>query len=84
MRYEMLFKDLPDMLTVPQAAQQLRIGKNHAYELIRQGKLMAISVGRKLIVPKTALIEFCKLDTNYLVLSPNPPKYSRFPAKKRV
>ena len=30
----MLFRQLPDMLTVPQAAKELRIGKNQAYELI--------------------------------------------------
>ena len=30
MRYEMLFRHLPDMLTVPQAAKELRIGKNQA------------------------------------------------------
>ncbi|MBO5575985.1 MAG: helix-turn-helix domain-containing protein [Ruminococcus sp.] len=81
MRYEILFRHLPDMLTVPQAAKELRIGKNQAYELIRQGKLMAISVGRKLIVPKTALIEFCKLDTNYLLLLPNPPRFGRLSGK---
>ena len=62
---------IADMMSVPEAAKELRIGKNRAYELIKEGRLEAIKVGRKLIVPKSALYEFCRDERNYLLLVPN-------------
>jgi excisionase family DNA binding protein len=66
-----MFKHTPDMMSVPEAGKELRIGKNRAYELIREGRLEAIRVGRKLIVPKSALYEFCRDERNYLLILPN-------------
>lgn len=45
----------PLLLTVPEAAKVLRIGRNLAYQLIRCGQLPAIQLGRKLLVPRHAL-----------------------------
>ena len=66
-----MFKHTPDMMSVPEAAKELRIGKNRTYELIKEGRLEAIRVGRKLIVPKSALYEFCRDERNYLLILPN-------------
>jgi excisionase family DNA binding protein len=44
-----------DVVTVPEAAQVLGIGRNLAYELVAQGKLRAVRLGRRLIVPKQTL-----------------------------
>ncbi len=59
------FEDLPDLLTVPEAAAYLRVGRNTAYELIKQWRrsggrqgLASVSVGRGIRVPKTALKQF--------------------------
>lgn len=70
MRYTEMFRNEPDVLTVPEAAKLLRIGKNQAYELVKNGKLSAIKLGKKLIVPKPALVDFCRNERNYLVLLP--------------
>ena len=70
MRYIEMFRNEPDVLTVPEAAKLLRIGKNQAYELIRNGRLGAIKLGKKIIVPKPFLVDFCRNEKNYLVLMP--------------
>lgn len=52
------FDDLPMVLTVPEAAEALRIGRNTAYDLVRCEKLHSVRVGRQLRVPKSALLEY--------------------------
>jgi excisionase family DNA binding protein len=47
--------ELPDVLTVREVARFLRIGKNHAYDLVKQGRIPAVALGRRKIVLKTAL-----------------------------
>lgn len=64
MHYDIMFKDEPDMLTMPEISRLLRIGKNQAYELVKNGRLAAVKIGHKLIVPKPALIEFCRNENN--------------------
>ena len=70
MRYIEMFRNEPDVLTVPEAAKLLRIGKNQAYELVKNGRLGAIKLGKKIIVPKLSLIDFCRNEKNYLALMP--------------
>ncbi|MDD6059786.1 MAG: helix-turn-helix domain-containing protein [Ruminococcus sp.] len=70
MRYIEMFRNEPDVLTVPEAAKLLRIGKNQAYELVKNGRLGAIKLGKKIIVPKPSLVDFCRNEKNYLVLMP--------------
>ena len=60
MRYTEMFRNEPDVLTVPEAAKLLRIGKNQAYELVKNGSLGAIRLGKKIIIPKPALVDFCR------------------------
>jgi excisionase family DNA binding protein len=43
------------LLTVPEAATYLRIGRNLAYELIARGDLPAVRLGRVIRVPRTGL-----------------------------
>ena len=45
-------------ITVAEAAEIIGISPAHAYELIRLQRLPAIRLGRRLIVPKKALVEF--------------------------
>ncbi|WP_294413871.1 helix-turn-helix domain-containing protein [uncultured Ruminococcus sp.] len=70
MRYTEMFRNEPDVLTVSEAAKLLRIGKNQAYEFVKNGKLSAIKLGKKIIVPKPTLVDFCRNERNYLVLLP--------------
>jgi excisionase family DNA binding protein len=55
-------EDLPDVLTVEEAARVLRIGRGAAYELARQWResgglngLPVVTLGRSLRVPREAL-----------------------------
>ena len=62
-------EDLPLLITVPELAQVLRVGKNKAYDLVNGGRLSSIKVGGKTIVPKMCLVTFL-LDTNNYQLNP--------------
>ncbi|MEW6771613.1 MAG: helix-turn-helix domain-containing protein [Bacillota bacterium] len=58
---------LPDFLTVPEVAKLLRVGRNKAYRLIRDGTLTAIWLGRSPRVPRDAIIRLVNgLEGNWL------------------
>ena len=48
-------RELRIVLTVPEAARALGLGRNQAYAAVRRGELPAIRVGRRLLVPLAAL-----------------------------
>jgi excisionase family DNA binding protein len=43
------------ILTVPETAEILRVSKNTAYELVRQRRIPAIRLGRRILVPRHEL-----------------------------
>lgn len=49
---------LPLVLTVPEAAEKLRIGLGRCYELVRCGRLRNIKVGKRILIPRAAIFEF--------------------------
>lgn len=64
-----MFKDYPDILTVPQVAEALNIGINSAYRLVKERKIGCKRIGRKIIVPKKCLEDFI-LSARYTVSDP--------------
>ena len=48
----------PLMLTVPEAADRLRISRTRVYELILSGELRSLKLGRVRRIPMSALEEF--------------------------
>lgn len=61
MRIDNFLKDLdniPLALTVEQTAQVLQLGKSLVYEMVRSGQLRSLRVGRKIRIPRSALLEF--------------------------
>ena len=52
------FENLPLLLTVGEMASVLRLGRNSAYQLVRDGNIQSIHVGRSIRVPRNALIQF--------------------------
>ena len=64
-----MFKEYPDILTVPQVAQVLGISKNTAYRLIKERAIGSKHIGRKIIVPKICLVDYA-LSARYTVSSP--------------
>lgn len=67
--YLSVLKDEPEVLTVVEAVNILRIGKNKAYNLVNDGRLSSIKVGGKTIIPKMCLASFL-MDTNNYQLHP--------------
>lgn len=67
--YLSVLKDEPEVLTVVEAVNILRIGKNKAYNLVNDGRLSSIKVGGKTIIPKMCLAFFL-MDTNNYQLHP--------------
>ena len=71
-----MLKNEPEVLTVTEAAKILRIGKNKAYDLIKNGKLSSIKMGGKIIVPKMCLVRFLTDTDNFQmssrIVSDNP------------
>lgn len=48
--------EMPDLLTVPEVAEVLRIGRNEAYEAVRRGDIPSIRIGRSIRVPSHRLM----------------------------
>lgn len=42
-------------MTIPEAAAKLGIGRNQGYEAARSGQIPTIKIGKRLLVPVTAL-----------------------------
>ena len=49
---------LPLVMTVPEMAEILQIGRNAAYELVKSGAIRSIRIGKTIRIPKAALEEF--------------------------
>ena len=45
----------PLLMGVREAARLLGIGRDSAYALIREGRLPAVRIGRRILVPRAAL-----------------------------
>jgi len=63
-----VFKDYPDILSIPQVAQALGIGRKAAYALVNGNKLAAIRIGRTIRIPKMMLEEYVKTARNNVKL----------------
>ena len=63
-----MFKEYPDILTIPQVAQALGVGRKAAYDLVNKKILGALRVGRTIKVPKFSLEEYVKTARNNVVL----------------
>ncbi len=53
-----LFKEYPDIVSVEQVSEMLRIGQVLAYRLVRSGEIKSRKVGRRYIITKQHIIDF--------------------------
>lgn len=53
-----LFNNYPDVVSVEDIQQMLRIGKNKVYALLKNNSIKSIKVGKRYIVPKKYVIDF--------------------------
>lgn len=42
-------------ITVPEAGEQLGLGRNAAYEAAKRGEIPTVKIGRRLLVPRDAV-----------------------------
>jgi len=49
---------LPLVLSVPDLAKILHIGRNSAYQLVNSGRIRAIRIGKNIRIPQSALLEY--------------------------
>ena len=53
-----MFEQYPDILTVEEACDALRMGYNAVYDLLNEGKLKAYKNGRVWRIPKISLEKY--------------------------
>ena len=51
-------EEIPQVLTIPELAHILRIGRNAAYTLVTNGNIRCVRIGRSIRIPRTALTQF--------------------------
>ena len=49
---------IPDIMTVPQMAEYLQIGKNSAYALISSGLIPSVKIGRQIRIYREDVLTF--------------------------
>ncbi len=55
---EKMFRDYPDVLTPQQVQEMLGVGQGMAYQLLREGKIQNVRMGKLYRVPKSAVIDY--------------------------
>ncbi len=55
-----MFNEYSDIITVDELCEMLRIGRNKAYDLLRNGEIKAFRSGRLWIISKQAVEEYVK------------------------
>ena len=59
------FENMPNMLTIQEAAQLLRVSQNHLYYVVDKDKSFPIlQLGRRKLIPKDELKEWIKTNCN--------------------
>lgn len=55
-----MFQNYADVVTVPELAKMLRIGRNTAYDLANSGRLQVVKVGNQIRIPKSSVLDFIR------------------------
>ena len=53
-----MFENYSDIVSVMDLCKMLKIGKNAAYELIKNKQIKSVHIGKAIRIPKKAIIEF--------------------------
>lgn len=54
----------PQLLTVEEVARILRIGRDLAYQLAREGKIPVLRLGRRMVIPRQTLMRWIETEAN--------------------
>lgn len=55
---EKMFREYPDVLTPQQVQEMLGVGQRLTYQLLREGKIQNVRMGKLYRVPKAAVIDY--------------------------
>ena len=66
----MRLQDQPDVMSVEEAAQVLRIGRGSVYDAIARGEVPAVRIGRRILIPRARLEAFLGDDNKRQVDGP--------------
>lgn len=53
-----IFQDYPDVVSIKDLQKMLGIGRNKAYELLRDNTIQSIKIGRDYKIPKIYVIKY--------------------------
>jgi excisionase family DNA binding protein len=54
----------PMLLNIRAACRETGgIGRDRMYELVKTGKIRSVRIGRKILIPRTALVEFVERES---------------------
>lgn len=53
-----LFRDFNDVVTIEDIMKMLHLGRTTVYELLKNGVIYSVKIGKKYIVPKQSIINF--------------------------
>lgn len=56
-----VFDEYKDVMSVEEACEALKMGKNSLYKLLKENTIRCIKVGRKYLIPKICLIDYVNL-----------------------
>jgi len=53
-----MFREYPDVVSVAQMRKMLGVGRNTAYDLLKENKIQSIRIGRVHKIPKINIIKY--------------------------
>jgi len=53
-----LISSLPLVVTVPEAAKMLKVGKNRMYQEVASGRIRSLRIGNKRLIPLRVLVDW--------------------------
>ena len=59
--YNSVFKEYPDVLSVPEVAEIIGISTKTTYRLLNNGTIESVKIGREFKIPKVFILEYFKL-----------------------
>jgi len=59
--YRIMLRDYPDVMDIQQMSEILGISTKTGYNLLRNGKIVALKVGRTYRIPKAHILTYLKI-----------------------
>ena len=56
--YNDLFREYNDVVDIDDLQKMLKIGRSTAYEIVKNGRIKTVKIGKRYIIPKQSVIEF--------------------------